>query len=199
MNYKDTVLILIGYQNDYFSKMGILHNNIEKPEIVLNNTVSLVEQLIKTDMLIITTPILFSPGHPELKQPIGILKTIKDVSCCVVGTDGADTVSEIGKYGERIITIPGKLGLDAFNDTKLDDVLKSCDIENVILAGAVTSVCIDSTGRSAVEHGYNVIQLSDCTSARSAVEQDFYCNTVFPIYAKVMTSHDLLKELTLEE
>ena len=59
-------------------------------------------------------------------------------------------------------------------------------MERVALAGVVTSICIDSTGRAAHERGYQVSVLSDCTAGRTAFEQEFYCDKVFPIYADVV-------------
>ena len=196
---ENTALILIGYQNDYFADGGILHENIEYPEGVLKKTLKMLDVLVNTDMLIITTPIIFTPDYSELNDPVGILKIIKNVGAFKHGSPGAETIPEIRKYGDRIIEIPGKIGLNAFVGTHLDDVLQSRGIENIILAGAVTSVCIDSTGRSAYERQYQVVQLSDCTSGRTKVEQDFYCNVVFPIYAKVMTSKELLQMLGLKK
>ena len=67
------------------------------------------------------------------------------------------------------------------------------DIDHVVIAGAVTSVCIDSTGRYAQELGYKVSILSDCTAAKSVFEQSFYCDSIFPVYANVITSQELLE------
>ncbi len=195
MDTKDTALILIGLQNDYFASDGVLNSNIEYPDVVLKHITALLDELIKTDTLIVTTPIIFSHKPGELDEPVGILKLIKDLEAFKKGTKGADTVPEIKAYGNRIQEIPGKVGLNAFKDTKLNDTLQQHNIKNVVFAGAVTSICIDSTGRSAFEKGYNVTQLSDCTSARTNVEQSFYCNIVFPIYAKVLTSKELLAKM----
>ena len=64
-----------------------------------------------------------------------------------------------------------------------------------VLAGAVTSICIDSTGRSAHERGYGVTVLSDCTCGRTNFEQDFYIEQILPLYAQISTSEELLAEL----
>jgi hypothetical protein len=60
----------------------------------------------------------------------------------------------------------------------------------------VTSLCIDSTGRAAYERGYSVTVLSDCCSARTPAEQEFFCKTVFPLYAGVLDSREALAKLT---
>ncbi len=77
----------------------------------------------------------------------------------------------------------------------LNTVLSDNQVENIVLAGAVTSVCIDSTGRSAADRGYQVFVLSDCTCGRSKFEQEFYCNQVLPLYATVLTSGEFMESL----
>ena len=190
---KNKALILIGFQNDYFAQDGILKSVVEESSSdsnIVENTVSLIENL--QDTLIICTPIVFSSNYSELKDPIGILKTIKDVGAFKEGSKGAETINEIKNLNKKIITIPGKLGLNAFMNTTLDKVLKENNIDEVILAGTVASICIDSTGRSAFEKGYKVHMLSDCISSRSIFEKDFYFENVFPLYAKIRNSSEFL-------
>jgi hypothetical protein len=40
--------------------------------------------------------------------------------------------------------------------------------------------------------------ISDCTSARTETEQQFFCEHVFPLYGRAKTSVDLLAELGIE-
>ncbi len=74
-------------------------------------------------------------------------------------------------------------------------MLRDRRITNIVLAGVVTSVCIDSTGRSAHERGFAVTVLSDCTGGRTRYEQDFYCKEVFPLYADVKAAADVIAAL----
>ena len=198
MNLNNTALILIGYQNDYFSKDGILHSVIEEATRVhgvLDNTLELLNKLAPTEVPLITTPIQFTSDYHELVEPIGILKTIKDVGAFKEGTSGSATIDEFSPYRGRIIEVPGKRGLNAFSNTDLEKILREHQIENIVLAGAVTSICIDSTGREAFERGYKVTQLTNCTSGRTLIEQEFYCENVFPLYAEVKTHNQVLAEL----
>ena len=198
MNLSNTALILIGYQNDYFARDGILHSVIEEATRVhgvLDNTLELLSKLALTRIPLITTPIQFTPDYHELVEPIGILKTIKDVGAFKEGTTGSATIDEFKSYRERIIEVPGKRGLNAFSNTDLERILREKQIENIVLAGAVTSICIDSTGREAFERGYKVTQLANCTSGRTLIEQEFYCENVFPLYAEVKTHSQVLSEL----
>ena len=185
-------IILIGLQNDYFSDDGILKEVVEESSKVSNiieNIINLVERIENT--LIISTPIIFSEDYNELVEPVGILQTIKEVGAFKKGTKGAETIDQIKAFGDKIIEIPGKLGLNAFANTSLEETLSSKSIEEVILAGTVASICIDSTGRSAHEKGFKVTMLSDCISGRTVFEKDFYCENVYPLYANITTSDEI--------
>jgi nicotinamidase-related amidase len=58
-----------------------------------------------------------------------------------------------------------------------------------------TSLCIDSTGRSAYEKGYKVSILSDCTAGSDYFEHRFYCEKIFPLYAEVIDHEQFLGRL----
>jgi len=188
-------LILIGFQNDYFAEDGILRGAIEESaqtNQVLKHSLELVDKVKDTGLPMIQTPIIFAEDYKELVDPVGILKTIKDVGAFKTGTGGAEILQQFLEYGDRIKTIPGKRGLNAFSNTDLETYLRNSDVEEVVLAGTVTSICIDSTGRSAHEKGFRVTILSDCTASRTNFEQNFYCENIFPLYANVITSDELL-------
>ena len=198
MDPQHTALVLIGYQNDYFAADGVLSRVIEEASRVtgtLGNTVDLLEHLSATPVLIVATPISFTPDYSELTEPVGILKTIKEIGAFKAGTKGAETISELRRLGKRILEVPGKRGLNAFSNTDLDHLFHQRGITNVAIAGVVTSICVDSTGRSAFERGYKVAILSDCTSGRTPFEQDFYCENVFPLYAEVLDHNQFLSRL----
>lgn len=200
MNPQNTALLLIGFQNDYFSPEGILHSVIEasaKAIKTVKNTTNLVQQLAKTPVSIIATPIFFTTDYTELVEPVGILKTIKEVGAFKKGTTGSKSIKELLPFQDDILEVPGKRGFNAFINTNLDEVLKKREITHLVIAGAVTSICIDSTGRSAHEKGYRVSVLSDCTSARTTFEQSFYLEDVFPLYAETLTADEFLESLNL--
>ena len=193
----NTAIIMVGYQNDYFADNGILRGVIEESDRtnnVLQNSLNLVEQLKDTSVTLIQTPIIFTQDYSELANPVGILKAIVDVKAFQAGTPGSQVIDAFKNYGDRIVTVEGKRGLNAFSNTQLEAVLKTHQVSHVVLAGAVTSICIDSTGRAAHERGYRVSVLSDCTASRTPFEQSFYCENIFPLYADVITSQELLAQ-----
>ena len=142
MQAEETALILIGYQNDYFAKEGILHGVIAE-EIratqILEHTVAMLDAVKEKPVTIVHTPITFSPDYSELPNPVGLMAQIRDLGAFRRGTRGGDTISEIARFGSRILTIGGKTGFNAFGGTGRADLLDQREIKNVVLLGVVTS------------------------------------------------------------
>jgi nicotinamidase-related amidase len=196
MNPAFTALILIGYQNDYFSPAGVLYKVVEdSASRVLSNTLDTLKAIRDTPTTILSTPILFTPDYRELVDPIGILKIIKDSQAFREDMPGGRTIPELEAFSDRILTIPGKRGLTAFSNTALDQELRKRGITDVVLLGVVTSLCIESTGREAFEKGYRVHIVSDCTAGRTDFEQEFYCSEIFPMYADILDHRQLIAQL----
>ncbi len=198
MNAKETALILIGFQNDYFAPDGALHAAVgEEMEAtqILPHTLDVLNRLKDTPVTLIHTPILFSADYSELPNPAGLMGQIRDLGAFRRGTRGGETIPEIRQFGNRIVTVDGKTGFNAFGGTSLAQVLEERQIKNVVILGVVTSICVDSTGRAASEYGYNVTFLSDCHAGRSRAEHEFYSKSIFPLYADVKESDEFLAEL----
>ena len=78
------------------------------------------------------------------------------------GTENWKIRSEITPKFEDIIV--QKYNSDSFLDTILDEELHKREITRLVIAGLATPMCIDTTVRSAVSHGYNVILIQDAHS-----------------------------------
>lgn len=201
MNIHNTTLLLIGYQNDYFSEEGVLRQVIDesiKVNNIVKSTIAMITALEARNKLppIVATPIVFTEDYREIDpEPVGILKYIKALGAFRLGHRGSETIDELLAFGDRIHYLPGKHGFNAFSNTDLHPFLVGANTENIVIAGAVTSICIDSTARSAFDRGFKVHILSDCIAARTMLEHEFYCRHIFPMYAAVLTYKEFLKTL----
>ena len=106
-----TALVLIGFQRDYFNEDGILHGVVEESHRVsgtLENTLEFIEAFKDSEMLMVNTPIVFSELYEELENPIGILKTIRDVEAFKQGAPGSEVIDELGAFGTGSSPCPGR-------------------------------------------------------------------------------------------
>lgn len=78
----------------------------------------------------------------------------------VRGEAGWDIVEELAPASDEAVL--DKVGTGAFYATELEHRLRMQGIDQLILVGVTTGVCVSTTAREASDRGFNVLVLSDC-------------------------------------
>jgi nicotinamidase-related amidase len=81
----------------------------------------------------------------------------------VRGEHGHDIVKELSpEPGEPVVDKPGK---GAFYATDLHAILGNRGIQQLIVCGVTTEVCVNTTVREANDRGYDCLVLEDCVAS----------------------------------
>ena len=195
---KTTAVVLIEYQNDFTSEGGVLHDAVSEvmeSTGMLANTRKVVDAARAAGATVMHAPITFVEGYHEISShPYGILKGVVDGNAFVKGSWGAAIIDELAPEDGDIV-IEGKRGLDTFASTNLDFILRSKGIKTVALGGFLTNCCVESTMRTAYEHGFEVITLTDCVAATSPEAHDNAIAHDYPMFSKPMSASEFIGQL----
>jgi len=170
----DPALVILDMPLDFVAPVGFgefLGNDVSELRDAIDPTETALKAARDAGMTVIYT----REGHephladcPPSKQDRGRLDVgigdegpMGDV--LVRGEDGHEIVPELEpQSNEIVIDKPGK---GSFYATDLDLILRNQDIENLIVTGVTTEVCVQSTIREANDRGYDCLMLEDCVGS----------------------------------
>jgi nicotinamidase-related amidase len=166
-----TAVVIIDMQRDFLLPGGFgeaLGNDVSRLGSAVRPCRQLLEAARKRKMLVIHTREGHRPdmsdapkakverGSPSMRigdpGPMGRI--------LIRGEPGHDIVPELyPKAGEPVLDKPGK---GAFYATDLHLILENAGIENLIVCGVTTEVCVHTTVREANDRGFRCIVPADC-------------------------------------
>jgi nicotinamidase-related amidase len=124
-----------------------------------------------------------APGRTDQTRPPRIISS----------PDWADLVDDLDPQpGDHRVT---KQRRSAFQDTGLDAHLRGLGVTQVVLTGISTTSGVESTARSAYDHGYNVVLATD---AMTDTDPDAHTNSIeriFPKLGETATTAEILDKL----
>jgi nicotinamidase-related amidase len=105
--------------------------------------------------------------------------------------DWTELIPELEQHPEDHTISKQRWG--AFIGTSLDEHLRKRGVTQVVLTGIATSIGVESTARSAYDHGYNVVLVVDAMTDRDADAHRHSIEKIFPRLGETAKADDLLK------
>lgn len=143
---KDSVLIMVDCQNTY--RRGVMQLTNVEPAI-------LEAQKLLTMARDLKVPVIHIQHDAGVGTPYDITADI-----------GAISTEVAPKNGEAVVV---KNYPNAFWHTNLEAQLKALGVENVVLAGFMTHMCINSTARGAFNLGFKPTIIASACATRSLI------------------------------
>ncbi len=176
-------LVLIDIQNDYFPGGKWTLNGMEH---AADNAAKLIEAARAKGDLVVHVHHEFASADAPFFAP---------------GSEGAAIHRKVQpKEGEPKVL---KHSVNAFKDTNLKELLEQNGVEEVVMAGAMSHMCIDGAARAASDLGFAVNVVHDACATR---DLDFqgktipadevhaaYMSALGFAYAKTPSTEELLK------
>jgi nicotinamidase-related amidase len=108
-------------------------------------------------------------------------------------SDWADLIPELNEQSSDIKVTKQTWG--AFHNTPLEEHLKELGVTQVVITGVATSAGVESTARSAHEHGYNVTLATDAMTDMSIENHKHSVERIFPRLGETGTTEEIIKLL----
>ncbi|HXX66693.1 MAG TPA: isochorismatase family cysteine hydrolase [Polyangiaceae bacterium] len=169
-----TTLVIIDMQRDFLEPGGFgeaLGNDVSRLGAAVRPCMALLEMARRRRLLIVHTreghrPDLADAPKAKVERGAPRMRIGDDGPMgriLIRGEPGHDIVRELyPRAGEPVIDKPGK---GAFYATDLHLVLQNHGIENLIVCGVTTEVCVNTTVREANDRGYRCIVPADCCAS----------------------------------
>lgn len=139
----ESALIMIDCQNTY--RKGVMQ--LDGVEAALENAKQLLERSRKAGI-----PIFHIQHDAGVGSPYDVTAECGQI---------ADAVAPTGDEPVIVKNFP-----DSFSSTSLDEQLKATGCQNLILAGFMSHMCVNSTARGGFDRGYAVSVVENATATR---------------------------------
>lgn len=107
--------------------------------------------------------------------------------------DWSELIPDLGRHEDDVHITKHRWG--AFHDTELHDVLQARHVTQVFIGGVATSMGVESTARSAHEHGYHVVLVTDAMLDSDPVSHTHSIAKIFPLIGQTTTTAEVLSAL----
>ena len=186
---KNTTALLIA--DFYAEMMGSLPHAVDRK--VVDKTRTLQRAARDAGVLICYSATVFRPGFLEINDRNKTFSQRKE--------SGQPAVSDpVQLIHPSVRPIPGEVvvgkhRVNALFGTDLDMVLRSNNVDTLVILGYATSGVVLSTVRYAADLDYRLLVVEDCCSDQDPEVHDFLTQRIFPRQTDVVRSEDVIDAL----
>ena len=182
-------VLIMDYENDI---MGMLPESVQTS--LLEKAGAILKASRQAHLPVIYVVVRFRDGYPEVNPQNKLFSGLKDAGRLREGTPGAEIHAKVAPQPGDIIVTKRRVG--AFSTTDLETILRSKNINTIVLFGISTSGVVLSTVRWAADMDYKLAVISDACADFDAEVHRVLMDKVFPRQAAVVNTQEFLYAAT---
>jgi ureidoacrylate peracid hydrolase len=195
-----TALLVIDPVNDFLSEGGadwdMTRSTVEKHDVVGHLRQALAGAR-RHGVPVVFGPMAFTAedyANTQLQRRSGINRIMFERRMFLAGSWGAAFHPHLQPQEGDVVLLPHK-GVDVFQ-TDLPQHLERLGTTHLVIAGMTANLCCESTGRHAMERGYDVTFLRDAIGADTVAAYEAAVRLSYPLIGNgVLTVAELLNGL----
>jgi nicotinamidase-related amidase len=161
-------------------------------EALVKRAAEVLTQARRAGLKVVYVVVNFRPGYPEVSPRNANFNAVRQ-SGRFIAEAGTEVHPGVAPQPGDITVVKHRVG--GFPGTDLDMILRSNDIETLVMFGIATSGVVLSTLRHAADADYRLVVLKDCCSDRDPEVHRVLVDKVFPRQATVITAAEFLAAL----
>ncbi len=189
-----TALLVIDPVNDFLSDGGagweLVKNTLEMNDVI-KNLKRAIEGARGRGIPVLFGPMAYTEedyADEQLHRKSGINRLMFERKMFLAGSWGADFHPDLQPREDETVLLPHK-SVDVF-ETDLPDHLRRLGVTHLVIAGMTANLCCESTGRHAMEAGFDVTFLSDAIGAAGIPAYEASIRVNYPLIANAVITVD---------
>jgi nicotinamidase-related amidase len=164
-----SALLVMNFQTQIVERYAVGHDKL------LGATADAIAAARRSGMRVIYVIVGFRAGFPEMSPKLLTFSAVKSSRGIA-----PEIHPRVAPAADEVIVTKHRVG--AFMGTDLEMVLRSNDVDTLVMCGITTSGVVLSTLRYAADCDYKIIVLGDCCSDTDAGVHAILLEKVFPLF-----------------
>jgi len=191
-----TALVLLDIQRGILASDAIKFENPETPSALLAAAGAMLKAARAAGILVVHVGVARPPRRGAFDESRTAMakksgKVPRDMLALAAGSPEVEFLLDVAAEEERIY----KVGVSAFEGTRLDQVLRNGGIHEVVVGGAFTHMVVESTVRQGFDLGYRMVVAQDACCAPMPPPHNNSLATGIPNFAVVTDSAVVVERL----
>ncbi len=190
-------VVVVDVQNDYVhpdGKIGKAGLGVENLQKMLPKARRFLREARQKKIPIVHVQMTEGPEH--------IAENVKKKRIETFGAEENWALAVPGTWGYELVFTPAegepvfqKNSYDVFSNPQVKQYLKEKGVKTLVVLGGYTHACVDSSVRSAVTHGFDVVLATDLVGSPDKLRElhEHSLKTLTLLFAKGLTADEILR------